>query len=392
MDPSESDRVLPFLVWLVRRLAVRHQVSVVSLAQGRTPASYPWCGATVHDLGLAGQAGPLFWLRAAPRLRAALSAIGPVDIVHGLWLGAPGVIAAGAARIRGVPSVVSVVGGELAAIPDIGYGGALTWRGRRLARASLRLASWATGASGGTCNQLRAFQVGVDEIALGVDPAWTAPEQPLRPGPPFRLLHVAHLNAVKDQATLIDAFAMLLRRVPATLDIIGEDTLRGRIQQRAEDRGVASSVRFHGGLPFADVAGHYTRAHVLVHASRHEGGPLVVLEAAMHGVPTVGTAVGHIADWAPERAVAVPVGNASALADGIAGLLADEERRRAMGRAAQVWARAHDADWTSRLLRSALRALDRRGRPIAPVPTWARTGPLCSARPVRRVRPSSAGP
>ncbi len=39
----------------------------------------------------------------------------------------------------------------------------------------------------------------------------------------------------------------------------------------------------------------------MIISSRHEAGPLAVLEAAVKGVPTVGTAVGHIAEWAPQR-------------------------------------------------------------------------------------------
>jgi glycosyltransferase involved in cell wall biosynthesis len=67
-------------------------------------------------------------------------------------------------------------------------------------------------------------------------------------------------------------------------------------------------------------------------------------------VPTVGSAVGHIRDFgssAPERALAVAVGDDEALATGILTLLADEPRRRAMGEAARAWARTHDADATA---------------------------------------------
>jgi len=64
-------------------------------------------------------------------------------------------------------------------------------------------------------------------------------------------------------------------------------------------------------------------------------------------VPTVGTAVGHVRDFAPDRALAVPVGDDAALAEGIQTLLGDGRRRKAMGEAAQQWARDHDADATA---------------------------------------------
>ena len=89
------------------------------------------------------------------------------------------------------------------------------------------------------------------------------------------------------------------------------------------------------------------RADCLVITSRHEAGPLVVLEAAIAGVPTVGTRVGHIADWAPDAAVAVAVGDAASLAREIIALLADESRRFAIAHEAQRRAIAVDADSTA---------------------------------------------
>jgi glycosyltransferase involved in cell wall biosynthesis len=89
------------------------------------------------------------------------------------------------------------------------------------------------------------------------------------------------------------------------------------------------------------------QADVLLVTSRHEAGPLVVLEAAVAGVPTVGTAVGHVAEWAPEAAVAVPVGDAAGLARETASLLDDETRRLALANAAQRRAIEIDAEYTA---------------------------------------------
>ena len=75
---------------------------------------------------------------------------------------------------------------------------------------------------------------------------------------------------------------------------------------------------------------------------------MVTLEAAASGLATVGTAVGYVADWADDRAVAVPVGNADALADGVITLLRDPARRTRLAQAARAWTLAHDADWTAR--------------------------------------------
>jgi glycosyltransferase involved in cell wall biosynthesis len=170
-----------------------------------------------------------------------------------------------------------------------------------------------------------------------------------RAGEPPRLVHVASLNAVKDQATLLRALRRLADQGREFhLDIVGEDTLGGRVQKQADALGVARSIRFHGFLTQRALRGIVEAAHVAIMSSRHEAGPLVLLEAALAGVPTVGTAVGHIADWSPQAALAVPCGDADALANAVATLLDDEELRLGLASAAQLIAARDDADRSAR--------------------------------------------
>jgi glycosyltransferase involved in cell wall biosynthesis len=118
---------------------------------------------------------------------------------------------------------------------------------------------------------------------------------------------------------------------------------------RYSARRLPSDVtRWHGLLSRSELYALASRADILLHTSRHEAGPLAVLEAAIVGVPTVGTDVGQVADWAPHAAVAVPIGDASALARETAALLADEPRRLALAREAQQRALANNADCTAR--------------------------------------------
>jgi len=84
-----------------------------------------------------------------------------------------------------------------------------------------------------------------------------------------------------------------------------------------------------------------------VMTSRHEAGPAVLMEAALAGVPTVGTRVGQIEEWAPDAAVAVAPGDAAGIASEIMALLADEDRRMALAALAGQRASAEDADWTA---------------------------------------------
>jgi glycosyltransferase involved in cell wall biosynthesis len=162
-----------------------------------------------------------------------------------------------------------------------------------------------------------------------------------------RLLHVASLNRVKDQTTLMHAMRLVSEvRGDVQLDCLGVDTLDGRIQSVADDLGISSAVRFHGVLPVDELLPFYRKAHVYVQSSLHESMGASVLEASAAGVPIVGTAVGLVAEMSPQAAVAVRPGDAEALAQAILSLLSDEEQRARLGYEAQKFARMYDANWS----------------------------------------------
>lgn len=351
VDRSGKERVIPALLSLIERLARRHELHVFALAQEPVPGDWTLRGAAVHNLGLSARArwpGEALFA-AGRRLTHGLSARGPFDVVHAFWANNPGFLATRAARSMGIPAVVSLAGGELAALPDIGYGGQLRLRERIKTAGALRRAQRVTAASAPIIASARAHGIDAALVPLGVPPESFQDPLPRDMSP--RLLLVGSLNRVKDVPTALRAFRRVVDARPgAHLDVVGEDVLGGEVPRVASALGLEPHVTFHGFLPGDALLPFYRRADLLVHSSRHEAGPLVTLEAAACGVPTVGTAVGHIRDFGesvPERALAVPVGDDAALAAGILALLADEPRRRAMGEAARIWARAHDADATA---------------------------------------------
>jgi glycosyltransferase involved in cell wall biosynthesis len=144
------------------------------------------------------------------------------------------------------------------------------------------------------------------------------------------------------------------------LDIVGEDTLDGAIADLTARRHLAEHVTFHGFQPTDALIGLYQRAHLFVLSSRHEAANVAVLEAAACGLATVGTCVGYLADWSPDRAVTVAPGDPLALADAIASLLADPSKRHRLASAAREWTLAHDADWTATEFERLYRELSRR--------------------------------
>jgi glycosyltransferase involved in cell wall biosynthesis len=347
-DRSGRERVIPAFLWFVERLARRHEVHIYTLYQNPKPDRYPLLGATVHNLGYRRRRPGMNQMAQTLRAIGSEHRRGHFDVLHGLWATESGLIAALAGRMARLPSVVTVMCGELVALPAIGYGAQLRPASRYLVGLTLRLAGIVTSESEYARRLLQQHRPDARLLTLGVDLDRFCPPEHLEPGPPWRLLHVASLNRVKDQPTLLQAFAMIHAAEPAThLDLIGEDTLHGEIPRYAADLGLSGAVTFHAFQPTEVVAERMRRSHLLLHSSLSEAAPLVFLEAAACGVPTVGTAVGLIADAAPNAAFAVPVGDAPSMAKATLHLLRSPEDRSRMGRNALAFAQARDADRTA---------------------------------------------
>lgn len=338
---SGEGAVVDALLWMIERVARRHDLQIVALRQESEPGDWELLGARVHNVGARPRRlGAIRWL-VSEHGRA------PFDVIHSFWAIPQGVVAVAAGGLLGVPVVVDFTGGELASLPDREFGGSRTARGRMW----LRLAG--KGADRITCwsefQRRQAREQGYDAVRVpyGVDPVrWPSLAPRSRDlGAPARLLQAATLNLVKDQETLLRACARLRDwAIPFTLDLVGEDTLGGRIQALARALGLDEAVRFHGFVPRPALRALMERADLALITSRYESGCTFALEAAMAGVPLAGSAVGFIADWSPHAASTVPPGDPVALAGAIRDLLCDEPRRMAMARAAYDRARAHDAD------------------------------------------------
>lgn len=344
VDRGGEERVIPAFLALIGQLSQRHEVHVFVLRQEPQPATWTLRGATIHNIGDGRQRSRAVAAIAAEHRRA------PFDAVQAIFSGTCSLVAITAAKLLRRPGLVHIAGGELIALPAIGYGGRQRWISRVREAVTLRAAAAVTAASAPILDALQALGVAAQRLPLGVDIAAWPPLPPRRREPgTARLLHVASLNRVKDQPTLLRALAELAAQgVPFRMDIVGVDTLDGEMQRLARELGLDGQVRFIGFKTQRELRPLMEAADLLVMSSLHEAGPLVALEAAAVGVPTVGTAVGHIAEWAPAAALAVPVGDASALADAIRRLLADEELRLRLAAGAQLRALCEDADHTAR--------------------------------------------
>ena len=341
VDPSGTHRVIPCLLWLMERVARACELHVFSVMGEPARSAYPLLGARVHVANARPARARTLASLAAEHRRA------PFHVVHGFWA-SPVATAAGALLRR--PVMLHVPGGDLGAVADIGYGRLRTRRGRAALRAHAALAACFTVPSEPLVQTAASLGIRAERLPYGVSRDAWPPLAPRRraPGEEARLLFVASLNRVKDPFTLIRAMRVLRDSGERfRLDVLGVDTLGGAVQRLAGELGVSDVIHFHGFQTQGEARGWMERAHLLLLTSRHEGGPIVALEAAATGVPSVGTHVGHLAEWSGEAAVTVPFADPPALAAAVRALLEGEDRRLSLAAEAQRRALAEDADWTA---------------------------------------------
>jgi len=117
--------------------------------------------------------------------------------------------------------------------------------------------------------------------------------------------------------------------------VVGDGPLRGEVEALAGRLGLGGRVVFPGLLD--DVRPCLAAIDVYLMTSEFEGLPLALLEAMAAGRAVVVTAVGGIPEAVTdgETGVVRRFGDVEGLADAAAGLLADPERRAALGSAAR---------------------------------------------------------
>ncbi|MFI2281539.1 glycosyltransferase family 4 protein [Nocardia beijingensis] len=141
------------------------------------------------------------------------------------------------------------------------------------------------------------------------------------------------------------AVALLRDRVPGLrLDVIGDGWWADNLRDNARELGIADAVTFHGHVDERRKHELLARAWVHVLPSRKEGWGLAVIEAAQHGVPTVGYRSSRgLTDSIVDGATGILVDDVTQLADAVGDLLDDPGARTVMGEKAR--ARAREFSW-----------------------------------------------
>jgi glycosyltransferase involved in cell wall biosynthesis len=293
----------------------------------------------------------LFW---APTLGSRLrEAIATFDIVHlhSVFL-FPTRAAARAAVRAGVPYVVSPHG---MLIRDV-----IQRRSRWAKTAWIRMVERTTLARAAAVHvtaeleraELRALDLQLPQIVAhvpnGIDiPAQTVPlSKAAVVGLPQRYaLFLSRINWKKGLDRLIEAWQWV-PELPLVIAGNDDEGYRPKLEALAQSLGVADRVLFVGPVSDEHKWAMYEQAQLFLLPSYSENFGIVVAEAMAMGCPVVVTPEVGIAQLVESAAAGVVASNdPPKLAAVIVALLADEARRRELGRRGREFARAH-LSWT----------------------------------------------
>lgn len=102
-----------------------------------------------------------------------------------------------------------------------------------------------------------------------------------------RFLVVGRMVYLKGHALLLDALARLPKELGFACRIVGDGPEMEPLKKACVEKGLAHHVTFAGAVPYAQVAGEYENADVLVMPSFREATGSVLLEAMAKGLPVV---------------------------------------------------------------------------------------------------------
>ena len=316
--------VLPALV------AAGADVRVCGPAATEQLFGFTTAAAAFAPVGISAGLSPGADARAVAALRRATA---DADLVHAHGLRA-GLVAAAARRLgdRSRPLVLTLHN----ALPE--GGGALRRVLRLAERATIRGADVVLAASGDLAEN--AWRQGARDVRVAPVSAPPLPaaartaaevraELGLADGRPL-VVAVGRLHPQKGYDVLLDAAARWAGSSPPPLVAVAGD---GPLQDGLAARIAAERLPVVLLGRRSDVADLLAAADLAVLPSRWEARSLTAQEALRAGTPLVATRTGGLPELLGDGAQLVPVGDATALADAVTGLLADPTRARRLAEA-----------------------------------------------------------
>jgi hypothetical protein len=217
------------------------------------------------------------------------NALARYDLVWSLWPDRTGALALPASMLVRRPLVVSLMGGEIAAVPAKRYGSFIRSRSRMVVKSALaasrritvgskRLEARLMNVAPRARSRARLAPLGVKEgrIARLRTRAWTM-------GQPLSLAAIIDGSPIKRPELLGPIIGALEERsIAASVDVFGASKLESP----------RAAVRVRGFIDPDELGRRLADYHALVHCSLHEAQGMALVEAASAGLPIACGAVG----------------------------------------------------------------------------------------------------
>jgi colanic acid/amylovoran biosynthesis glycosyltransferase len=182
-------------------------------------------------------------------------------------------------------------------------------------------------------------------IHCGVDTDFFRPRESAPPEPPFSLLCVGTLHAVKGQKFLVEACRLLHEEgIDLACTLIGDGPDRVELAGAIAGAGLEGRVQLGGRRTRSDIAGLLRSAHAVAVPSiptaegKREGIPVVLMEAMASGVPVVASGISGIPELVDDgvSGLLVPPGDPRSLARALRRLHDDPALRERFARAGRA--------------------------------------------------------
>ncbi|MFC7488917.1 glycosyltransferase family 4 protein [Knoellia sp. CPCC 206453] len=200
-------------------------------------------------------------------------------------------------------------------------------------------------------NRIQVIHNGTDATPLDAEPRSNQPS----------MIVLGRLVPQKRIEFALEALAQLVGEMPTlTLDVVGSGWWESHLLERVAELGIDQHVTFHGHVSEAEK--HQLLARAWVHAlpSLKEGWGLVVVEAGIHGTPTVAfsEAGGPTNSIVHGRTGLLVDHGSEAFTQAVRSLLVDDDLRDRMSGEVTTWVSQFHWDetvakWEQALLRSA---------------------------------------
>ena len=271
----------------------------------------------------------------------------PFDLIHAYFLPMAGFVGTYAGKYLGIPSVVSIRGNDIerAAFDPSKFSHVMY---------ALQHANAVTTNASELAKKAKAFiDRDIHIIPNGIDTERFKPleknsvlaealglvDEKKKEERKFVIGFVGELREKKGLATLLSGYAQITKTMPVSLLIVGE-VREGEDKKYFEEFKTANpqlSIIVTRHVPHKDLPAYYSLMDVFVHPSLRDGMPNAVLEAMACGKTVIATPVGGVLDVIEDEVngLFVNVNDANGLAEKMAEVLNQPEKRETIGRSAR---------------------------------------------------------